>query len=258
MPIGVYVRTKKRVYETRPLELRFWPKVQKSDGCWLWIAGGDGKTGYGRIREGRAGRPTLLAHRVAWELTFGPIPDGLFVCHHCDTPRCVRPDHLFLGTSDDNNKNAAAKGRFDKGDRWFAHRPDRQRLPRPYTVANGRPRRTKPDPVTAVVRWAVVKRDGMCVLAKLEPGHVCRDVWGNEHRSDNLRALTLEHVKDELRMGVRAPSLGSNLVALCGMANVSVPSKQQRELMREYLRTVGNPHEAHVDPCSPTCRVAVA
>ena len=250
MPTGVYQRG---VYPVRPLEDRFWPKVQKSEGCWFWIAGGDGPDGYGRIREGRAGSRFLLAHRVAWELTYGPIPDGLFVCHHCDNRRCVRPDHLFLGTADDNNKDMQRKGRASHGDGWFEKRPQVRRR-------HGlRPSRAKADPVTGAVRWDVMRRDRMCVLARLEPSHVCRNQWGDIHRPDNLRALTVEHVKDELRMGKRAPSDIGHLVALCGYANVSVPSKEQREAMREYLRTVSaDPHEAHVDPCGPTCRAAVA
>lgn len=94
------------------------------------------------------------------------------------------------------------------------------------------------DPVTPEVREAVLRRDGRCFLARTDPGHLCRDVWGYAHRSDDLSRLTLEHVKDEPRMGVRAPSDVAHLVALCGAVNIGVPSKVLRGAMREYLRSV--------------------
>jgi hypothetical protein len=73
--------------------------------------------GYGQIGVGGNHGRRLLAHRVAWILTFGPIPDGLWVLHSCDNPPCVRPDHLFLGTALANSEDRDAKGRGAKGER---------------------------------------------------------------------------------------------------------------------------------------------
>ena len=92
---------------------RFWPKVQKSEDCWLWIAGVNSK-GYGvvalpRVRGQKHKR--LLAPRASWLLHFGDIPEGSEICHKCDNPRCVRPDHLFMGSHQDNLKDASRKGR---------------------------------------------------------------------------------------------------------------------------------------------------
>ena len=87
---------------------RFWTFGRKGEGCWEWAATRD-RRGYGRFNIGRTPR---LAHRIAWELTNGPIPDGLHACHHCDNPPCVRPDHLFLGTDKDNMQDASRKGRL--------------------------------------------------------------------------------------------------------------------------------------------------
>lgn len=87
-------------------EDRFWPYVAKSDGCWVWTRYCS-PTGYGRFAwEGGS-----IASRFSWIVTYGPIPDGLDVLHHCDNPPCVRPDHLFLGTDADNAADKTAKGR---------------------------------------------------------------------------------------------------------------------------------------------------
>lgn len=91
-----------------PAEL-FWAKVQKTDTCWLWTAAIGRLTGYGQFCVFR--RP-IKAHRFAWVLTRGPIPDGLFVCHHCDVRHCVNPAHLWLGTNLENMRDAQAKGRL--------------------------------------------------------------------------------------------------------------------------------------------------
>lgn len=77
-------------------------------GCWLWIGRAKPK-GYGRIGIGR--NKQFAAHRVSWELFRGEIPAGMCVCHKCDTPSCVNPDHLFLGTHADNAGDRQRKGR---------------------------------------------------------------------------------------------------------------------------------------------------
>ncbi len=90
---------------------RFWSHVTivESENCWIWAAS-TSKGGYGQVKI-RERRSNMRAHRVAWELTNGPIPDGLCILHRCDVPRCVNPGHLFVGTIGDNNRDMATKGR---------------------------------------------------------------------------------------------------------------------------------------------------
>lgn len=91
---------------------KFWSKVNKTNDCWLWI---------GCLKDGRYGsfyfrKKGERAHRVAWILTYGDIPEELCVLHKCDNTLCVNPEHLFLGTQLDNIKDRDSKGRCNPGD----------------------------------------------------------------------------------------------------------------------------------------------
>lgn len=101
-----------------PVAERFWSRLERGPACWEWT-GTRRESGYGELQTGsRERRKRLAAHRVAWELTHGPIPDGMLVCHTCDNPPCCNPAHLFLGTHGDNMRDKCAKGRggYNRGE----------------------------------------------------------------------------------------------------------------------------------------------
>jgi hypothetical protein len=92
---------------TISLDERFWSKVVKSNGCWLW-KGATSRRGYGSATINGS---SVATHRISYEAHVGPIPDGLYVLHSCDTPACVNPAHLRVGTSLDNARDRAERGR---------------------------------------------------------------------------------------------------------------------------------------------------
>ena len=95
----------------RTSESRFWDKVEKTESCYWW-RGGRSTAGYGSfLFNGKYEQ----AHRVAWILTHGPIPTGLYVRHDCDQPSCVRPEHLLLGTQYENVQDCIRRGRKNQG-----------------------------------------------------------------------------------------------------------------------------------------------
>lgn len=97
-------------------------RSEREGDCLVWqgvrLRGRHGLVGVKRNGKWR----TLYTHRVAWEATYGPVPEGMVVCHRCDNPPCVNPEHLFVGTQRDNLNDMRAKGRHNPDDIWVANR----------------------------------------------------------------------------------------------------------------------------------------
>ena len=117
------------------LEERFWSKVEMIPfhPCWEWM-GFRNEWGYGQVAISH--RSPERAHRLSWIIHYGPIPRGLFVCHRCDNPGCVRPDHLFLGTTTDNMRDMISKGRANIS---AAHEASREKERRRVSCNRGHP-----------------------------------------------------------------------------------------------------------------------
>lgn len=117
-----------RSHSSAPAWRRLWSRVARTGECWEWT---------GPVNENGYGRMTIeyerwYVHRLSYELHHGTIPDGMNVCHRCDNPRCVRPEHLFLGTQADNMADMRAKGRAARRRRTHCKKGH------PYTPENTR------------------------------------------------------------------------------------------------------------------------
>lgn len=136
----------------------FWTQIIPTTpgGCWLW-QGYCNPKGYGKLYwKGRSVR----AHRIAFELTYGPIPEGLFVCHSCDNPQCCNPEHLSVGTAQDNAYDAVT----------------RRRLASQHGIQNSHTRLTQADVITIYesheVQWRAGSRFGLqqAAVSKIRTG----------------------------------------------------------------------------------------
>ena len=134
----------------KPIGERFWPKVEKSAGCWIWT-GGTQRGGYGHFNK-RPDDPVTSrrAHKVAYELMVGAVPDGLVLRHTCDNPLCVNPAHLVPGTHADNMADMIKRGRQHKatpleecarGHRDYRTKPDGRRYCHPCNLLSCQRRR---------------------------------------------------------------------------------------------------------------------
>src|SRR5262245_2926568 len=166
-----------------PLEPRFWSKVSKTDPdkCWWWVASID-VNGYGQflVNRGQLGYQSTSmakAHSVAWLLTNGAIPDGMYLCHTCDMPRCVNPSHLFLGTQKDNMRDCVDKNRHGFG---------RVGQPIYYTIDHVRKiidAYTSGTPVAEITRHHLISRTHLTRILK-------RHKIPLRQRGDAMRKLT--------------------------------------------------------------------
>jgi hypothetical protein len=130
------------------LEARFWPKVDRRDPdeCWPWIAKATHPFGYGRMTAGRGNH--LKAHRIAYALEHGSVPDGESVLHECDSPPCCNPRHLFLGSQQKNIEDMRGKGRGSMPPKHVGDNHPRAK----YTAEQGRRIAGDPRPAAAVAK----------------------------------------------------------------------------------------------------------
>jgi hypothetical protein len=103
-----------KTFEQKTAE--FFSRITKTDTCWIWN-GIRNPAGYGEYGKWRGRK--MLAHRLSYLIHNGALPDGAIVCHTCDNPWCVNPDHLFLGTNGDNTQDALKKGRLPTGEKSY-------------------------------------------------------------------------------------------------------------------------------------------
>jgi hypothetical protein len=109
--------TQRQTRSRTPVADRLFSKLRPmSSGC-IEFTGDRHRTGYGKLRRGGQGEGMIRTHRLAWEINNGPIPEGMFVLHHCDNRLCCNPDHLYVGTKADNMRDMSVRKRSHYGRR---------------------------------------------------------------------------------------------------------------------------------------------
>jgi hypothetical protein len=151
------------------LEVRFWSKVRKLDGCWEWT-GYRTKNGYGKIGLGERSKGVGSAHRVSWCIHYGQIPEGLIVMHRCDNPGCVNPEHLLLGTQYNNLADMRLKDRQARGEKVPQHvLTEAQVAEIKILLAQGRTQQFIAD-MFGVARWTIGKIAGGLSWVRVSQG----------------------------------------------------------------------------------------
>jgi hypothetical protein len=146
--------------EREEIEKRFWAKVEKTTDCWTW-KGAKKSKGYGELNIRHYPHD---AHRISWELANGPIPEKMWVLHRCDNPSCVNPNHLWLGTVLENNRDMFFKKRNKSTGRSTHILPTHCKNGHPFSPDN--------------IRWRLRKREGykdsfhrVCLTCEYEHNH---------------------------------------------------------------------------------------
>lgn len=166
----------------------FWSKVDKTDACWLWT-GAKIRKGYGTFYR-KATKEKLAVHRVSYEMANGPTT--LCVLHKCDVPNCVRPDHLFIGTRGDNNRDRTRKGRAATGDR-HGSRTKPGRLP----SGDNHPRRLRPELVLRGDDHPLRKNPELAVRGEDHPcAKLCEEAVRRIRRHFNTTQSKAQVVRD--------------------------------------------------------------
>lgn len=206
---------------------RFWAKVQKGDECWEWTSSLNNQ-GYGTIGIHWKHH---LAHRVSFMVANGPFPKRLKVLHKCDNPKCVRPDHLFLGTMKDNTKDCEQKDRNCRGSRSHKAKVSEEDVLRMRALYHaGTPMRT------LVAEFGLTQATISVALRGLKWKHVGGPIAPTLPRKGRNAKITDEMKEDILNRIARREFL-SEIAALYGVS-VSCIMKIKRESGRFVLRVL--------------------
>lgn len=192
--------------ESPGVEQRFAQRVTRADGCWLFNGG---KTHFGYGRLSLRGNRWITAHRFAWLLHRGDIPDvSLCVLHRCDNPPCVNPDHLFLGTHADNVRDMVRKGRASTG-AWMKFMATEQPAALRIIMARRRPRDQRGD-LNVMKRPAARIRVAATLRARYQAGEL--RAAATKLTEDQVRAIFALRKTDSARNAAARFGVAQNVV----------------------------------------------